>query len=156
MPNSMPICPPGELAGRARVGVESSRKRLARDRAARVIFRGPIASVRMQSTRSVETPKEGNAMADPVPHSRRSFLKTLGVAGAAAGVAPAFLRSRADAQEVQLKAADPGAKPGGHLRFGILNAPAHFDVHQSGTIANLGAHAPMYDLLIRCDQREIG
>ena len=93
-------------------------------------------------------------MADPVPHSRRSFLKTLGVAGAAAGVAPAFLRSRADAQDFQLKAADPAAKPGGTLRFGILNAPAHFDVHQSGTIANLGPQAPMYDLLIRRDPRD--
>ena len=84
-------------------------------------------------------------MADPVPHSRRSFLKTLGVAGAAAGVAPAFLRSRADAQEFQLKAADPAAKPGGTLRFGILNAPAHFDVHQSGTIDNLGPQGCMFD-----------
>jgi ABC-type transport system substrate-binding protein len=99
-------------------------------------------------------------MADPVPHkarmspvSRRSFLQTLGVAGAAAGVAPAFLR-RADAQEFMLKAADPAAKPGGTLRFGILNAPAHFDVHQSGTISNLGGQAPMYDLLIRRDPRD--
>ena len=100
-------------------------------------------------------------MADSVPFkaprnrvSRRSFLKTLGAAGAAAGAAPAFLRSRADAQELMLKAADPAAKPGGTLRFGILNAPAHFDVHQSGTIANLGPQAPMYDLLIRRDPRD--
>jgi len=76
------------------------------------------------------------------------------VAGATAGVAPVFLRSRADAQDFQLKAADPAAKPGGTLRFGILNAPAHFDVHQSGTIANLGPQAPMYDLLIRRDPRD--
>ena len=100
-------------------------------------------------------------MADSVPFkaprnrvSRRSFLKTLGVASAAAGAAPAFLRSRADAQDFVLKAADPNAKPGGTLRFGILNAPAHFDVHQSGTIANLGPQAPMYDLLIRRDPRD--
>jgi ABC-type transport system substrate-binding protein len=99
--------------------------------------------------------------ADPTPSkarrsrvSRRSFLKTLGVAGATAGVAPAFLRSRADAQEFQLKAVDPSAKHGGTLRFGILNAPAHFDVHQSGTIANLGPQAPMYDLLIPRDPRD--
>ncbi len=91
-------------------------------------------------------------MADPVPHkarkspvSRRSFLKTLGVASATVSAAPAFLRGRAEAQEFMVKAADPAAKPGGTLRFGILNAPAHFDVHQSGTIANLGAQAPMYD-----------
>ena len=100
-------------------------------------------------------------MADPVPSkartspvSRRSFLRTLGAAGAAAGVAPAFLRGRADAQELMLKAADPAAKRGGTLRFGILNAPAHFDVHQSGTISNLGPQAPMYDLLIRRDPRD--
>ena len=88
-------------------------------------------------------------MADPVPHSRRSFLKSLGVAGAAAGVAPAFLRGRAAAQEFMVKAADPNAKPGGTLRFGILNAPAHFDVHQSGTVANIGPQSPMYDTLLR-------
>jgi ABC-type transport system substrate-binding protein len=100
-------------------------------------------------------------MADPVPHkarklpvSRRSFLKTLGVAGATVGAAPAFLRGRVEAQDFQLKAADPAAKHGGTLRFGILNAPAHFDVHQSGTIANLGPQAPMYDLLIRRDPRD--
>ena len=100
-------------------------------------------------------------MADPAPDqtrtspvSRRSFLTTVGVAGATMGIAPAILRSRADAQDFQLKATDPAAKPGGTLRFGILNAPAHFDVHQSGTIANLGPQAPMYDLLIRRDPRD--
>ena len=100
-------------------------------------------------------------MADLVPHqarkspvSRRSFLKTVGAAGGVAVVAPAAFRSRAEAQDFQLKAADPAAKPGGTLRFGILNAPAHFDVHQSGTIANLGPQAPMYDLLIRRDPRD--
>jgi ABC-type transport system substrate-binding protein len=97
-------------------------------------------------------------MADPVPSkarrssvSRRSFLKTLGVAGAA-GSAPAFLRSRAEAQETPARSA--GAKRGGTLRYGILSAPAHFDIHQSGTVANLGAQAPMYDCLIRRDPRD--
>ncbi len=94
-------------------------------------------------------------MADPVPSkarrssvSRRSFLKTLGVAGAA-GSAPAFLRSRAEAQETPAR--DPGAKRGGTLRYGVLSAPAHFDLHQSGTVSNIGAQAPMYDCLIRRD-----
>ncbi|MGH7421321.1 MAG: ABC transporter substrate-binding protein, partial [Candidatus Rokuibacteriota bacterium] len=97
-------------------------------------------------------------MADPISSktrrsavSRRSFLKTIGAAGA---VGPAFLRSGAQAQDFKLRAADPAAKAGGTLRFGILNAPAHFDVHQSGTIANLGPQAPMYDLLIRRDPRD--
>jgi peptide/nickel transport system substrate-binding protein len=97
-------------------------------------------------------------MADPVPSkarrrgvSRRSFLKTLGVAGAA-GTAPAFLRSPAAAQDTPAR--DPGAKRGGTLRYGVHTAPTHFDVHQSGTVANIGAQSPMYDTLIRRDPRD--
>ena len=100
-------------------------------------------------------------MADPVPSkarrrgvSRRSFLKTIGVAGAA-GAAPAFLRSRAAAQDMPLTPArDPAAKRGGTLRYGVHTAPAHFDVHQSGTVANIGAQSPMYDTLLRRDPRD--
>ena len=51
------------------------------------------------------------------PVSRRSFLRTLGAAGAVAGVAPAFLRGRAEAQEFMLKAADPAANPFGRRRL---------------------------------------
>ncbi len=98
-------------------------------------------------------------MADPVAPkprkstvTRRSFLKTIGVAGAAVGTAPAFLRSPAEAQ--QTPARDPAAKPGGTLRYGVHTAPAHFDVHQSGTVANIGAQSPMYDTLIRRDPRD--
>jgi len=99
-------------------------------------------------------------MADSVPFksrarkngvSRRSFLKTLGVAGAAS-TAPAFLRSTAEAQETPFR--DPAAKRGGTLRYGVHTAPAHFDVHQSGTVANIGAQSPMYDTLIRRDPRD--
>ena len=97
-------------------------------------------------------------MADPVPSkarrssvSRRSFLKTLGVAGAA-GSAPAFLRTRAEAQETPAR--DPGAKRIGTLRYGVLSAPANFDLHQSGTVSNIGAQAPMYDCLIRRDPHD--
>jgi peptide/nickel transport system substrate-binding protein len=97
-------------------------------------------------------------MADSVPSSprksrvsRRSFLKTVGVAGAAS-TAPAFLRSRAEAQETPAR--DPAAKRGGTLRYGVHTAPAHFDVHQSGTVANIGAQSPMYDTLIRRDPRD--
>jgi ABC-type transport system substrate-binding protein len=85
--------------------------------------------------------------------SRRSFLKTLGVAGAAT-TAPAFLRSTAEAQETLTPARDPAAKRGGTLRYGVHTAPAHFDVHQSGTVANIGAQSPMYDTLIRRDPRD--
>src|SRR3989441_6944163 len=31
----------------------------------------------------------------------------------------------------------------------LVTAPAHFDVHQSGTVANIGAQSPMYDTLLR-------
>jgi peptide/nickel transport system substrate-binding protein len=85
--------------------------------------------------------------------SRRSFLKTLGVAGGSAAIAPALGRSRAIAQESQFRA-DPNARPGGTLRYGILNAPAHFDLHQSGTVANIGPQSPMYDTLLRRDPRD--
>ena len=84
--------------------------------------------------------------------TRRSFLMTLGIAGAAAGAGPAVLRSRAEAQETPFR--DPAAKPGGTLRYGVHTAPAHFDVHQSGTVANIGAQSPMYDTLIRRDPRD--
>ena len=98
-------------------------------------------------------------MADPVPSkfrkstvTRRSFLKTIGVAGAAVGSAPAFLRSTAEAQETPFR--DPAAKRGGTLRYGVHTAPTHFDVHQSGTVANIGAQSPMYDTLLRRDPRD--
>jgi len=84
--------------------------------------------------------------------TRRSFLKTLGIAGAAASAGPAVLRSRAEAQDTPFR--DPAAKPGGTLRYGVHTAPAHFDVHQSGTVANIGAQSPMYDTLIRRDPRD--
>ena len=100
-------------------------------------------------------------MADVVPSkvrkrgvTRRSFLKTIGVAGAA-GAAPAFLRAPGAAQDIPVTPArDPAAKRGGTLRYGVLSAPAHFDLHQSGTVSNIGAQAPMYDCLIRRDPRD--
>src|SRR5262252_9815704 len=86
--------------------------------------------------------------------SRRTFLRAAGVTGAAA-LGPAVLRSRAEAQETLSPVRpDPAAKRGGTLRYGVHNAPAHFDVHQSGTVANIGPQAPMYDCLIRRDPRD--
>ena len=73
----------------------------------------------------------------------------------AAGAAPAFLRSPAEAQDIPVTPVrDPAAKRGGTLRYGVHTAPAHFDVHQSGTVANIGAQSPMYDTLIRRDPRD--
>ena len=44
-----------------------------------------------------------------------------------------------DGSNFQLKAPEPNAKSGGVLRYGITMRPPHFDVHQSGTINNLGS-----------------
>jgi peptide/nickel transport system substrate-binding protein len=84
------------------------------------------------------------------PVSRRAFLRTAGVAGGAAALGPAILRGRAEAQETPSPVRpDPAAKRGGTLRYAVHNAPAHFDVHQSGTVANIGPQSPMYDTLLR-------
>ena len=86
--------------------------------------------------------------------SRRTFLRAAGVTGAVA-LSPAVIRRAAEAQEIPSPIRpDPAAKRGGTLRYGILSAPAHFDVHQSGTVANIGAQSPMYDCLIRRDPRD--
>jgi peptide/nickel transport system substrate-binding protein len=89
--------------------------------------------------------------------NRRTFLKRLSVAGGSVAVAAHLPHpfSIAHAQSTfQLKASDPNAKPGGTLRYSVHSAPVHFDVHQSGTVANIGAQSPMYDTLIRRDPRD--
>jgi len=81
--------------------------------------------------------------------TRRSFLRTVGIAGGAL-TAPAFVSRPARAQETPSPiGVDPSAKRGGTLRYAVHNAPAHFDVHQSGTVANIGPQSPMYDTLLR-------
>ena len=78
---------------------------------------------------------------------RRNFLRSAVVA---AGVGPVVLRGRAEAQETPSPIRpEANAKRGGTLRYGVLSAPAHFDVHQSGTVSNIGPQSPMYDTLIR-------
>ena len=91
--------------------------------------------------------------------NRRVFLRTMGIAAGGlviAGHLPGhrLLAGQTDAGEFHLKASDPNPKPGGTLRYGILSAPAHFDVHQSGTVSNMAAQGPMYDNLIRRDPRD--
>jgi peptide/nickel transport system substrate-binding protein len=61
-----------------------------------------------------------------------------------------------DGSKFQLKAAEPNPKSGGVLRMGIPLRPPHFDVHQSGTIFNLGSQGCMFDNLIRRDPRDGG
>ena len=60
-------------------------------------------------------------------------------------------RQGLDGSTFKLRAPKPNAKRGGVLRYGVLSAPAHFDVHQSGTVSNMGAQGRMYDNLIRRD-----
>jgi peptide/nickel transport system substrate-binding protein len=85
---------------------------------------------------------------------RRTFLKKTAIAGAAAVMAGRLPSpGAASAQDATVKA-DPAIKRGGTLRFGVNSAPAHFDVHQSGTVGNVGAQGPMYDCLLRRDPRD--
>ncbi len=92
-------------------------------------------------------------------HSRRHWLTRRGFLGTAVGAAvgayglvlgvPAAVPRAWAAPDFKLRAPEPHAKHGGVLRYGILSAPAHFDVHQSGTVSNMGTQGCMYDNLIR-------
>ncbi len=92
--------------------------------------------------------------------TRRGFLgltagATLGAYGLSLGLA-ADVPSAFDGRNFQLRAPEPAPKRGGVLRYGVLSAPAHFDVHQSGTAANMCSQGCMYDNLIRRDPRDSG
>ena len=93
--------------------------------------------------------------------NRREFLKS-GAAVAAGvyamrwGLASADIPLEFDGSKFQLKAAEPNPKHGGVVRMGIPVRPPHFDLHQSGTIFNLGAMGCMFDNLIRHDPRDGG
>ena len=85
----------------------------------------------------------------PVTVDRRTFLKQAGAVGASAVIASRLsIPGSASAQDMTVRP-DPAAKRGGTLRYAVHNAPAHFDVHQSGTVANIGPQSPMYDTLLR-------
>src|SRR6266446_1296061 len=86
--------------------------------------------------------------------NRRAFLKRAGTVGAGAVVASRIHRPGSAAAQDMTVRPDPAAKRGGTLRYGILSAAAHFDVHQSGTVANIGPRSPMYDTLIRRDPKD--
>src|SRR6476660_6522450 len=111
-------------------------------------------------------PGGGMPMTDgPVSRSRwnrRDFLKTSAAAAAGAYAmrwGPALAADvpfEFDGSKFQLAAPEPNPKRGGVLRYGITNRPPHFDVHQSGTINNLGAQGCMFDNLIRHDPRDSG
>jgi ABC-type transport system substrate-binding protein len=94
--------------------------------------------------------------------SRRDML--LGGAATlmgAYGLAPRFglaadVPLEYDGSKFQMAAPEPEPKRGGVLRYGILNRPPHFDVHQSGTVGNIGTQGCMFDNLIRRDPRDSG
>jgi ABC-type transport system substrate-binding protein len=94
--------------------------------------------------------------------TRRGFLQ--GTAAVAAGIYglpgrlghAAEIPNEFDGSKFQLKAPEPNPKTGGVLRYGITMRPPHFDVHQSGTINNLGSQGCMFDNLIRHDPRDSG
>ncbi len=76
---------------------------------------------------------------------------------------PLIAARPADAQTAAPKAGEPfylkavdheKAKRGGTLRLAAHGPPSMFDIYASGTIANVGAQAPMYDLLVRQDPRD--
>src|SRR5438552_4588129 len=94
--------------------------------------------------------------------NRRDFLKTSAAAAAGAyamrwgpGLA-ADVPFEFDGSNFQLAAPEPNQKRGGVLRYGITMRPPHFDVHQAGTINNLGSQGCMFDNLIRHDPRDSG
>src|SRR6476469_9336228 len=101
----------------------------------------------------------------PVSHpwwNRRDFLKTSAAAAAGAYAmrwGPALAADvpfEFDGSKFQLAAPEPNPKQGGVLRYGITCRPPHFDVHQSGTINNLGSQGCMFDNLVRRDPRDSG
>jgi ABC-type transport system substrate-binding protein len=94
--------------------------------------------------------------------NRRDFLKSTAAAAASVyamrwGEAlAADIPLEFDGSKFQLKADEPNPKHGGVIRMGIPVRPPHFDLHQSGTIFNLGAMGCMFDNLIRRDPRDGG
>ena len=50
-----------------------------------------------------------------------------------------------------LSAPEPSPKRGGVLRWGGIANSTLYDLHQTGSIANMGPQAPMFDLLVQVD-----
>lgn len=93
--------------------------------------------------------------------NRRDVMKGgAAVAAGAAGLFPDFGLANVplefDGSKFQLAAPEPNPKRGGVLRYGIHSRLPHFDFHQSGTIASLGAQGCMFDNLVRRDPRDSG
>ena len=84
-------------------------------------------------------------------YARRDFLKfgaAFGVANAC-GLAPTkglaqLVPLQFDGSKFMLKPAEANARRGGVLRICVLSRQPHFDVHQSGTFANISTQACMF------------
>ncbi|MSP01097.1 MAG: hypothetical protein EXR07_08635 [Acetobacteraceae bacterium] len=72
------------------------------------------------------------------------------------GSKPRTTNRQYDGSKFQLAAAEPGVKRGGVPRIGLFSRQPHFDEHQSGTFANIGTQANMFDNVIRRDPRDGG
>jgi ABC-type transport system substrate-binding protein len=97
----------------------------------------------------------------PLTFTRRTFLGTTasalaGAYGLSRGLAEAAIPSSFDGSNFKLKVPEANAKHGGIMRYGVLSAPAHFDVHQSGTVSNMGTQGCMYDTLLRRNPLDSG
>src|SRR5689334_285160 len=94
--------------------------------------------------------------------NRRDFLKSSAAAAVSVyalrwgGALAAEIPLEFDGAKFELVAAEPNPKHGGVIRMGIPVRPPHFDLHQSGTIFNLGAMGCMFDNLVRRDPRDGG
>ena len=103
---------------------------------------------------TTQAPRAGWSRRDMLRHSLAALLGAYGLAprfGLAADVPTEY-----DGSKFQMAAPEPNPKRGGVLRYGILNRPPHFDVHQSGTVGNIGTQGCMFDNLIRRDPRDSG
>ncbi|MCB1742563.1 MAG: hypothetical protein KDK91_19465 [Gammaproteobacteria bacterium] len=96
----------------------------------------------------------------PPPWSRRDLLKAGAAMSIAAGLPWGLARGAVpmefDGSKFKLAAPEPNPKHGGVLRYGITMRPPHFDMHQSGTVNNLGSQGCMYDNLIRRNPLDSG
>src|SRR6184192_589847 len=103
---------------------------------------------------TTQTARDGWSRRDMLRHSVAALIGAYGLAprfGLAADVPMEY-----DGSKFQMAAPEPSPKRGGVLRYGILNRPPHFDMHQSGTVGNIGTQGCMFDNLIRRDPRDSG